>query len=102
MSVAILGEHIHRTWIAGSHYSSPILGTCQIRRYNLGPCVIFQHCAVSKNTVLKPIRLSLECGLFTFDFIIIEAAIAILTLKTKTRLFFVSFTPGGDSVYPNL
>ena len=49
---------------------------------------------------LKPLRLSQESGLFTFDFIIIEAAIAILTLKTKTRFVFVSFTPGGDSVYP--
>ena len=49
---------------------------------------------------LKPIRIGLESGLFTFDFIIIEAAIAILTCETKTRFVFVSFTPGGGSAFP--
>ena len=64
-------------------------------RYFPAPCGIEEF-----SPALKAIRIGLEFGLFTFDFIIIEAAIAILALKTKTRFIFVCFTPGGGSAYP--
>ena len=64
-------------------------------RYFPAPCGIEEY-----SPALKPIRIGQEPGLFAFDFIIIEAAIAILTQKTKTRFVFLSFTPGGNSVYP--
>ena len=63
--------------------------------YFPAPCGIKEY-----SLELKPIRIGQESGLFTFDFIIFGAAIAILALKTRTRFVFVVFTPGGGSEYP--